>query len=944
MLKRTIRLFVICLFLSCKILSAQENYETIIGKVKEAASSSPIPYATIQLKDHSLGTACNGTGEFILKIPQALLTDSLIISSVGYKTQTISIPHTSVIIELQAAPILLEGITVKTIDALDIIKEVIVRIPDNYDTAANKATAFYREFIKLQSDTINYNESVLDIYKSPYYQSVKANQIKLIKGRRLEFDQHGDPRFYGWISNIMNTAYSSLMEDIQRTPNYPYSFLNKDYFQDYKYSYEGMIEEGNINLFVISFGPKTPKSKATVSGKLYLDATSYAIVKCEWKATPFGIWYVNKHGRGGMGYKVTTFLIKASMDFVGIQTVIDYKQYRGKWYLGGIQRHWNIDINSPKRGFKNAPWVGLFTMQITDINTDSVKPFRDSVINHFSSVNSQIRNIYDTSFWEHHNFQLPENTVKSRDSLVHLGNRQQGFNRGDTLRGMLTDLRTCYDVSYYNLDVDIDPDKRYLKGSNTMTFKVLQPFTRMQVDLYSNMKINQIRFHGVPVKYTREYDAVFIELPATLKPGNTEAVEIDYEGSPQLARFDLPMWGGMLWDTTSTGKLWAQMVCQGSGASVWWPNKDHQSDEPDSMRICITIPNTYTEISNGRLVSKTPVGNQMRYEWKVSYPINNYNVSFIIGSYANFRDIYIRNGVDTLMLDYYVLPEHLEKAKTLFTEVKQMLKIYEKYFGPYPFPKDGFRLIESPYPMEHQSGVCIGKVLADTSLEMLPPIVWHESAHEWWGNAITSKDIADMWIHEAFATYAESLMMEEMVGTESAAEYLNAQRTSIINKEPVTGVYNVNHIHYDIGDMYSKGSLMLHTIRNSLNNDSSWFALLKNIQTYFRYQTISADTLISFICKELKADYRPVFEQYLHQTAIPVFSYHLKQLGNDLQVSYQWKDVVAGFAMPVWASISEDEKQMLYPTAELKTIVIKNIRASDFKVDEANFLINVKQL
>jgi hypothetical protein len=939
MLKTTIQLLGILIFLSCKTAFAQRNYSTITGKITEASSFSPVPYATVQLKNGSLGTACNGAGEFILKIPPEGVNDSLLISSVGFKTQIIPISSDHLDIKLKPAPILLNSITIKTVDALDIMKRMVASIPDNYDTSAARLTAFYREFMKLSADTISYNESVLDIYKAPAYKPNHPDQIKLLKGRKMKFDQHGDPLFYNWMTNITNTAYSSLMEDIQRFPEAPKSVINPDNFRDYSYTYEGTLEEGNMNLLIIAFAPRQGNRRALVQGRLYLDESSLAIVKAEWTTTPAGVSYVNKHGKGGLGYKLSTISVKATFDFTKISLVINYKQYQGKWYLNGIQRHWNMVVNSPRRNMTDVPWDGKFTMQVTDLHTRDIQPFVDSTLNRTGSVNGVIGHHYDTAFWEHHNFQLPE-----ADTSIHISNRQNGFTRADTLRGMLSSLRTCYDVSYYDLSVKVDPEKKYLKGSNIIRFKVVEPFTGMQVDLYSNMKINQVRFHQRPLKYTREYDAVFITLPEQLKPGTEEALEIDFEGSPQLARPDLPMWGGILWDHTSYNETWVQMVCQGSGASLWWPNKDHQSDEPDSMRLRVTVPEKFTEISNGRLISKTPVGDsQTLYEWKISYPVNNYNVSFCFGDYAQFTDTLQQENGYALPLAYAVLSPHLAHARKLFQQVKPMLRIYEKYFGPYPFPRDGFRLIESPYPMEHQSGVCIGKVLSDSSLEMLPTVVWHEVAHEWWGNAVTSKDIADMWIHEGFATYAESLMIEELFGKESAAEYLSNQRSGISGKEPVTGVYDVNHIHYDIGDMYSKGSLLLHTLRNSIHNDSTWFGLLKSIQEHFRYQTVTAAQLIDFMCAAIGRNYKPVFDQYLNHTGIPTFVYALKQKGTDVELQYKWKDVIPTFNMPVWVNVSEHDTIMITPGPTVQTLLLKNRQARDFKLEETAYLVNVKR-
>jgi aminopeptidase N len=270
-----------------------------------------------------------------------------------------------------------------------------------------------------------------------------------------------------------------------------------------------------------------------------------------------------------------------------------------------------------------------------------------------------------------------------------------------------------------------------------------------------------------------------------------------------------------------------------------------------------------------------------------------------------------------------------------------MLKTFEKYFGKYPFPNDGFTLVESLYPMEHQSGVCIGKITAQNSGDT-NPLLWHESAHEWWGNAITSKDIADMWIHEAFATYAENLVIEDGYGKDVATVSMASQIDAVIGNEPVTGVYNVNHIHYDIGDMYSKGSLMLHTFRNVLNNDSLWIKLLHEIQHHFRYQTLSADELIKFINQQTKTDYTYFFDQFLHYIDLPVLEIKLQQSGNNLGVRYRWMAKAKNFRMPVKVTKAPDHFGFIYPTTEWKSVLLKNISPGEFEVDEENFYINTR--
>ncbi|HVI46110.1 MAG TPA: M1 family aminopeptidase [Chitinophaga sp.] len=936
---------------------SQEKFITLSGIVTDAEQHLPIPYASIQLKRGSSGTFSNTSGHFILKIPTALLPDTLLVSCIGYKPTLLPIaPHDQLntVIRLESGAIALKSVTVSARTGLALLKEAIARIPQLYDTTDVRLTAFYREYIRFRKDTLNFNESVLDIYKTYHTDKNRQDQIRILKGRKKTIDIHVDPRFFGWISNITNTAYSSLSEDIQKNIQAEQSFMNEKNFRYYNYDYQETVVDGDRTLLVISISPKKPGRKALITGKLYLDEATLVIAKCDWALTPEGIDYVNRHGKGGVGYTIMSVILKSTIDFTAIKTSISYKYYRGKWYLANVQRHWNADVNSRKRGITDAPWEGDFNLSVTDIHTGNVQRFSDNVSNKVSSVNQLISNNYDTAFWENYNIILPEspdalrkpppaNNNQQLINMPHVSNRQNDFTHADTLRGMLTPFRTCYDVTFYHLDVDVDMNNHFIKGSNSIRFKALQPFSIMQVDLYANMQINSILYKGQPLTYTREYNAVFVRFPETMPAGSTAEIVINYEGSPQVPDTRIPMYGGVLWGKDKTGNPWAQVACQGSGASLWWPNKDHQSDEPDSMRIWVTVANGFTEISNGRLQHTTPVGtDKTRYEWYVSYPINNYNVTFNIGHYAHFSDTYIRHR-DTLTLDYYTMPYNQERAKGLYVNVKPMLACLEQHFGAYPFPRDGFTLVESLYPMEHQSGVCIGRILDDTTLTDLPSVIWHESAHEWWGNSLTSKDIADMWIHEAFATYAESLVIECAYGRKAAVDMLNQQREQVRNQEPVTGVYNVNHIFYDIGDMYTKGSLLLHTFRHVLDNDTIWFNLLKDIQHHFRYQTLSAGELISYICERTHHNYSPLFEQYLRYTNIPQLQFSLKQLGRNLELKYRWNANATGFDMPIKVSTSRNHFSFIYPSKEWKTITLKNMNEGDFAVDEDNFYVDVQQ-
>jgi hypothetical protein len=520
--------------------------------------------------------------------------------------------------------------------------------------------------------------------------------------------------------------------------------------------------------------------------------------------------------------------------------------------------------------------------------------------------------------------------------------RESGFTRADTVRGMLTPLRTCYDVLFYDLDVTIEPETKSIHGNCIIRFKTIQAFDKIQIDLFANMSIDKILFHEQELHYVREFNAVYIQFPNHIERDRIDQINIFYSGKPQVPDPSV-LAGGFLWLQNKDGKLWIESVCQGSGASLWWPCKDHLSDKPDSMKISVTVPNGLTDISNGRLKNKIVLSdNRTRFEWYVNYPISTYDIAVNIGDYTHFSDSYIAHS-DTLKLDYYCMPYNIGKAKEIFSQVKPMLTLYEKDFGPYPFLRDGFTLIESLYPMEHQSAVSIGPINNPVTsnqfdLKELTRTMWHESAHEWWGNNVTCKDMADLWIHEAFATYSEVLDYDAFYGREEALKYL--RNGAPVNKEPIIGHYYVNDFH--LGDMYSKGALMLHTLQNVINNDSVWFKILQGIQEHFRYQTVTTEDIIDFFNQSTRKNYTSFFNQYLRYATIPQLSLKIKAVGTTLQVQYKWDAEESGFDMPIRVKTSKNNFGFIFPSKDWQTIRLDNMEFKDFQVDTDDFYVQVR--
>jgi aminopeptidase N len=521
--------------------------------------------------------------------------------------------------------------------------------------------------------------------------------------------------------------------------------------------------------------------------------------------------------------------------------------------------------------------------------------------------------------------------------------------RAEILKGGLGPERTCYDVTSYHLDARIDPATKSLKGSNKITFKTVEDFTKMQVDLWSNLPISKIVFDDqTPAAFTRELNAVFVELPEKVQKKSSHSVTVYYSGVPTAAR--RPPWdGGISWDHDPDGNPWIVVTCPETGASIWWPNKDHASDKPDNTTISITVPPELDEISNGRLQARTilPDG-WVRYDWFVSYPINNYCVTFNIGKYAHFSDEYVGQDGEPLTLDYYVLPKNLEKAKEHFKQVKTMLAVYEKYFGKYPFPRDGYKLVECPHTgMEHQSCIAYGnrylggfrgRSSSDVGLKF-DFIIIHESAHEWWGNSVTMKDIADMWIHESFAAYAESLFVEDQYGRAEALKYINGKKGNVRNEFPIISEYGL--YRKSPADMYDKGQLILNTLRSVLDDDALWFSILRGLQATFKYQNVSAEDIFGYVNRKSGKDLSYFFEQYFKRAQIPKLDLETQKEGDSVTVRYRWQADVGDFRMPVKVTTAPGKYEWITPTSEWQTNQLHGLNTEDFKVAEDLFYVNV---
>lgn len=519
--------------------------------------------------------------------------------------------------------------------------------------------------------------------------------------------------------------------------------------------------------------------------------------------------------------------------------------------------------------------------------------------------------------------------------------------RADSLRGYLSENRQSFDVKYYGIDIMINTTHKSINGVVDIYFEVLKPIDSIQLDLFKNMEIEKIvNSMGEELEFSREFNTVYVRMGNQLAMGDLANISIHYYGKPRIAPM-APWDGGFVWTNDKEGNLWVATAVQGLGASSWYPCKDHQSDKPDSVSIRVTVPIGFQNISNGRLRSIEEKPNGTTFEWFVSYPINTYNVCLNIGKFDYFEDVYINSDGDTLTLDYYVKSYNLEKAIPHFRQVQPMLKCFEEKFGKYPFYNDGYKIVETPFAgMEHQSAIAYGNnfengyrgLSASEFGKKFDYIIIHETAHEWWGNNITSNDIADMWIHEGFGTYAEAVYVECMFGYEAAITYINDHKKLVENKRPILGTFGVNK--RGSVDMYRKGMLILNTLRHILDDDDLWWEIIRGLNEEFRHSSVDGRDVIDFINRKTGINFDNFFKQYLEYPDIPDLEIELVKKNNDTLVKFKWSADVSGFSMPV-NLIAGDKSMRLNPDEKQQEILLINTNQNEVRVDTDRSYIKV---
>ncbi len=528
-------------------------------------------------------------------------------------------------------------------------------------------------------------------------------------------------------------------------------------------------------------------------------------------------------------------------------------------------------------------------------------------------------------------------------------NSQTDFTNQDSLRGTLNSNRTWWDVVKYEITLQPDFATKTIQGKNEILIKKTGIKSLLQLDLHKALSVDSIYLGSSKrMSFTRDNNIILIDL------SKVEFTEEDffklivyYSGKPKEA-VKAPWDGGWIFTKDEKGRPWMTVACQELGASSWFPCKDHQSDESDyGAVITVIAPDSLVVVANGEFRESSyldvNVSKLKATTWVVNNPINNYNIVPYIGKYVNFNEVY--NGEKGfLKCNYWVLDYELEKAKMQFKEVPKMLKCFEYWFGPYPFYEDGYKIVQAPYlGMEHQSAIAygnkfqngyLGKSLSDSDYGLKWDfILVHESGHEWFGNSITSKDIADMWIHESFTNYSETIFTDCIYGVQAGNEYEIGLRHLIKNDKPIIGNYGVND--QGSGDMYYKGSNMVHIIRQLVNDDERFRQLLRGLNRTFYHRTVTSQDIEQYIIKFSNLDLTKLFDQYLRTTQIPLLEYKIE----NNQLLYHWVDCVQGFDL----KIRLENGNWIFPSENWNILDQSINKIEDFKPD-ANFFIKLRKI
>ena len=512
------------------------------------------------------------------------------------------------------------------------------------------------------------------------------------------------------------------------------------------------------------------------------------------------------------------------------------------------------------------------------------------------------------------------------------------------LMGNLNDNRSSYRVSFYDINIDFDIVNKSLNGFVTIKAESIRDLNSLQIDLAENLNIDSIIFQNEEVSFSREYDAVLVKFPETIRKNNFFEFTINYGGIPQNA--DNPPWaGGFTWSKDKDGRDWIAVSCEGEGARIWWPNKDHITAEGDSVRMSYTVPSSLVAVGNGNLRSVKTIKDKTTYEWFVSNPINNYNISVQIGNYVAVQDTFVKDN-QTHFMNHYVLDYNKELASNFFPQSKEVIRFYEKYFGDYQWYEDGYKLIEVPYlGMEHQSAVTYGNGFSmyngvrSKSWPMygvIDPLIIHETGHEWFGNSVTASDPTHIWIHEGLQVYSESIYFEDKFKSyEVGVHYLNSIKNRIVNEIPIVGNENENHwaLH---GDTYMKGAWVMHTLRSVINDDKIWFEILKEFMVENAKGFANTNDFFKKVYEKTGKDYWYFAQQYFYSPHQPELEYYQ----TNSKFYYKWNNVNDNFIMPLDLLVNGDVLRIV-PTKKYQSFEIS--KHSQIEVMDWKFYVNPKE-
>jgi hypothetical protein len=946
----------ILILLTFSATTAYAQNITFRGKIIDKASKEAIPFVNVLNPQTSLNTVADLNGRFSLEIPQG--TKSIRFSCMGYKSIMYVLPqgNLEVTIEMEQDLITLQAVDVKPLDPMSLIKEAIQKIPENHGPDTTAINGYYKNYTLLGDKNLRYTEAFLDIYKPPYAFHDNKKQIlgdsiivKEVRTKPSEIDDWQINMLTPWELGI------HMMQGRDVARDFTSRVLHGPWLDSYRFELEDLVNFEGRPTYKIKIHPKNFKKHGIWNGYVYIDEETKGFAKWD-------LWSDEKLFRrltADAGYILLTNFYKFHYKEGEWREIVQQKIQDGKWYLAEVNGEKIFIVNSKKKDIDMVPLVQKIHYKTSTFTRKTFLPDSVFLTHDLGKAAKMLEARYRPEFWRE--FDLARGIVTDEKNYGMKNNfpeyKPYQFSRLDTLKGTLTPLRTAFDVGYYHLDVEVFPEKEEIQGSSLIRFKVVEPTDKIQIDLNSGMKIDSIVHRSRSLDFEREYDAVYVSFREKLEKNATEEIKVYFGGRP--LDFDplTPMLASFLWFTDDNGNPWIQAICQGYGASGWWPNKDHLSDEPDSVTVSITNPSDLVAVSNGRRIEKMDLKNgKTRTSWHVSYPINNYNITLNIGKYDQITKVFPSQEGE-LDIEYHFIDYHLKNVPSKFEMTEKALNTFEKYFGPYPFPRDGIKFLETPHAMEHQSAVALGleyfqdKEEDETDKNSIPDfaagelpdqILLHEFAHEWWGNSVSCTDNAELWIHEAFATYAEAIFIEEQYSYAEALDYLNALKPSVSNKQPVIGRFGVNHIHYNIWDMYAKGALFLNTMRHVIANDSLWFEIVKGIPRDFKHQSINTEQVLAYFNKKTGKDLTPYFDQYLRLTEIPVLEIQLKEKSSGNILEYRWKANAEGFAMPVSFQAESAETKWLYPSSKWQKLKVGNSGMEDLDFHMERFYFNVK--